>query len=175
MTSFQLTLSITHHLVPRFSDPLHGIELPRLRLLVTLALPPFLGRLGLWVAYLTRRLEASGVVGRRNDAEALVGPVEDADRIEEGGSGAGAGDVEAVDAGGLERPQLVGDFHLRQQRQGFGWAFVTLNPTSESLVLPSFGPARPAAAAAAVGERGQPPSTSGKRRRQIIARARVWR
>ena len=138
----QQSISITLHLVPRFSDPLHGIELPGFRLLVALALPPFLERLGLWVAYLTRRLEASGVVGRRDDAEALVGPVDEADRVEEGGSGAGAGagdgDVEAVDAGGLERPQLVGDFHLRQQRQGFGWAFVTLNPTSESLVLPSF-------------------------------------
>ena len=117
----QQSISITLHLVPRFSDPLHGIELPGFRLLVALALPPFLGRLGLWVAYLTRRLEASGVVGRRDDAEALVGPVDEADRVKEGGSGAGAGDgaVEAVDAGGLERPQLVGDFHLRRQGQGF--------------------------------------------------------
>jgi hypothetical protein len=130
--------------VPRFSDPLHGIEPPGLWLLVTLALSPFLGRLGLCVAYLTRWLEASGIVGRRDDAEALVGPVEEADRVEEGGSGAGTGDVEAVDAGGLERPQLVADFHLRQQGQGFGRAFVTLHPNSESLGLPSFGPAQPA-------------------------------
>lgn len=112
----------------RFSDPLHGIELPRLRLLITLALLPFLGLLRLWVAYLTRRLEASGVVRRRDDAEALVGPVEEADRVEEGGSGAGA--VEAVDAGGLERPQLVADFHLRRQQQGIGRPYPTLNLSS---------------------------------------------
>lgn len=64
--------------------------------------------------------EASGVVRRRDDAEALVGRVEEADRVEKSGSGAGAGAIEAVDAGGLKRPQLVADFHLRRQQQGFG-------------------------------------------------------
>jgi hypothetical protein len=50
----------------------------------------------------------------------LVGRVEDeeADRVDE--SGSGAGDIEAVDTGGLKRPQLIADFHLRWQRQGFG-------------------------------------------------------
>jgi len=112
--------SVTHHLVPGFSDLLHGIEFPGLRLLITLALPRFLGPLDLWLAFLMLGGEASGVVRRRDDAEALVGRVEEADRVEESGSGAGAGAIEAVDAGGLKRPQLVADFHLRRQQQGFG-------------------------------------------------------
>ena len=106
--------------MPGFSDLLHGIELPGLQLLITLALPPFLGPLDLWLAFLMLGAEASGVVRRRDDVEALVARVEEADRVEESGSGSAARAIEAVDAGGLKRPHLVADFHLRRQQQGFG-------------------------------------------------------
>jgi hypothetical protein len=95
------------HLVPRFSHLLHGVEYLGLRLPVTLALPLFLRLLGFLTA--SQPHEAPGVVRRRDDAEALVGLVQEADGVEEDGSGAGA--FEAVDPGGLERLQLVGDLH----------------------------------------------------------------
>jgi hypothetical protein len=95
------------HLVPRFSHLLHGVEYLGLRLPVTLALPLFLRLLGFLTA--SQPHEAPGVVRRRDDAEALVGLVQEADGVEEDGFGAGA--FEAVDPGGLERLQLVGDLH----------------------------------------------------------------
>lgn len=95
--------------MPRFRDPLHGIEFPGLRLALPLALLPFRRRRRLLVASLIRGAEASGVVRGGDEAEAPVGFVEEAHRVQEGG----AGICEAVDSRGLQRPELIGDIHRR--------------------------------------------------------------
>lgn len=110
--------------MPSFCHPLHFVQFPGLRLPLPLPLPllPFWRRLpssfGFRFASLTRRAEASGVVRRRDEAEAAVGRVEDADGVEESSAGFG----ETVDSGGLECPELIGlgDPHHRRRRRGVG-------------------------------------------------------
>jgi hypothetical protein len=84
--------------VPGFSDPLHWIELPGLRLLITLVFPPFLGPLDLWLAFLMRW--RSGLAGARSGGGG-AGACRRAVEVEveewglagacSGGGGAGAG------------------------------------------------------------------------------------